>query len=683
MAIKNLEVLSPAGSMESLIAAVRSGADAVYLGSKEFSARRNAENFDNAALKEAVEYCHIRGVKVYLTLNTLVRQKEIDTAMATAENAYMAGIDGIILQDLGLARLIHSAMPSLELHASTQMSIHSPAALEILKGMGFSRVVAAREMSAEALSQFCAKAKELNMEVEVFVHGALCMSVSGQCLLSAVLGARSGNRGLCAGPCRLPFSADGGTGYDLSLKDLSLFKHIPELAKMGVTSLKIEGRMKRPEYVAAATAACRLKVDGKEVSDELEDALKGVFSRSGFTDGYFTHALGRQMFGIRTKDDVVESKDTFAALHQLYRNERPSVEIKVSGQFVKDEPAKVTVTCGDISATAIGDIPETAKSRPTTKEEIVASLSKLGSTPYFCNKIDIEADNDLFIRNSVLNQLRRDALENLDKLRSSVPEAVVQSVEDAMPTRNSAEKPIILARVADADHIPFADEADLIAYPIEQEIPTEANPKKLVAELPRWIESEAKIKDLLLSAKEKGVTAALCGNLSAVAIAKSFGFKIIGDIGLNLYNNHSLKAASALGCDSAILSAETTATEAKHTISPIPIGLFAYGRLPLMLLKNCPLKNGTGCSKCDKKGFITDRLGIQFPIRCRMGYSQLLNSAPTYLADKLEDLKKMDFLYLYFTTEENDEISRIIGEYRNGGNCPENFTRGLTYRPSL
>ena len=298
---KDAEILSPAGNFEMLTAAVRSGADAVYLGAKDFSARRNAQNFDLKELSEAIKYCHIRGVKVYLTLNIALKENELSDAFYLAQNAYNMGIDGIILSDLGLAKLLKTYIPDLPLHASTQTSVHSVSALEILKELGFCQVVVAREMSKQELEVFCKRAKELDIKVEVFVHGALCMSVSGQCLLSAFLGSRSGNRGLCAGPCRLPFEAKNGTGYDLSLKDLSLLEYLSELYDMGVRSFKIEGRMKRPEYVAAATSAAKFSLYNGYINKELDETLKNVFSRSGFTNGYYTDNLGRDMFGIRTK----------------------------------------------------------------------------------------------------------------------------------------------------------------------------------------------------------------------------------------------------------------------------------------------------------------------------------------------------------------------------------------------
>ena len=282
----NTEILAPVGGTESLIAAVRAGADAVYLGAEEFNARRNAQNFNDNDLKQAIEYCRLNSVKCYLTLNTLIKDTEMQNALQLVNRVWQYGIDAVIVQDIGLALEIHRLFPNLALHASTQMSVHSPSALLPLKQMGFKRVVVAREMSGAELKEFCKAAKALDIEVEVFVHGALCMCLSGQCYFSAYLGGRSANRGLCAGTCRLPFMAKGGTGYDLSLKDLSLIPYLGELEKMGVTSFKIEGRMKRPEYVATAVAAAKQMVQNGTVDDEIDRLLEKVFSRDGFTDGY-------------------------------------------------------------------------------------------------------------------------------------------------------------------------------------------------------------------------------------------------------------------------------------------------------------------------------------------------------------------------------------------------------------
>ena len=319
--MKKAEILAPAGNMDSLIAGVRCGADAVYLGGKELSARRNAANFTDEELEEAVRYCHARGVKVYLTLNTLASDSEMNIALGIIERACEINADALILQDLGIAKLAREAAPSMPLHASTQMSVHTLSGLFELAEMGFRRAVLARELSRSELLELAEKSP---IDLEVFVHGALCMSVSGQCYLSSVLGARSGNRGLCAQPCRLPFLAPGGVRHALSLKDLSLVESLTELEDLGITSFKIEGRMKRPEYVAAAVTACRASLDG-EYSGELMNQLQSVFSRSGFTNGYYFSKLGNDMFGIRSKEDVVSAKNVLSDLEKLYGKEKQIV----------------------------------------------------------------------------------------------------------------------------------------------------------------------------------------------------------------------------------------------------------------------------------------------------------------------------------------------------------------------
>ena len=418
--IKNAEILSPVGNNEMLIAAVRSGADAVYFGAKDFSARRNAENFGRFELNEAIKYCNIRGVKAYLTLNILIKDDEFSDAVALARDAYNFGIDGVIVQDLGLANVLHKLLPHLPLHASTQMSVHTPAALYILKKMGFKQVVAAREMSFDDLKQLCKTANELDMVVEVFVHGALCMSVSGQCLLSAYLGSRSGNRGLCAGPCRLPFKVQNGTGYDLSLKDLSLVEHIADLYNIGVRSFKIEGRMKRPEYVAAATKACKEALYNGVIDYELSKTLGNVFSRSGFTDGYLQNNLGRDMFGIRTKEDVVSADKAFPVLHEIYRNERQSVAVDLKFTAKAENEIELILTDGENTVLVKGLKPDFAQNKAADFKSVLKNLNKFGGTPYYLNNAEIVLDDGLFLRAGELNELRRTAVELLSESVANV-----------------------------------------------------------------------------------------------------------------------------------------------------------------------------------------------------------------------------------------------------------------------
>ncbi len=678
------EILSPVGNREMLEAAVRSGADAVYLGAKDFSARRNAENFTNEELKNAIEYCHIRGVRVYLTLNILIKDSEIESAFLLARDAYNIGIDGIIIQDLGLARILHEKIPQLPLHASTQLTVHSPSALIPLKELGFVQVVAAREMSKPELKALCEKADELGIIVEVFVHGALCMSMSGQCLLSAFLGSRSGNRGLCAGPCRLPFAAKGGTGYDLSLKDLSLLEHLNELKSIGVKSFKIEGRMKRPEYVAAATAACRQALHNGFVDPTLSETLKNVFSRQGFTDGYYKNRLGKEMFGIRTKEDVISANDAYPFLHELYRKERQSVNISIKAEILKDKPISLTLSDGENTVTAYGEAPQLAKNRAVTYEDCLKSLTKLGSTPYFDQGGGLRLDDGLFVSAGELNSLRRDAVEMLNKKRAEVKRTPSTAEYTPIHSQKQIKKPRLIARFESRDQIPDnLDGIYAVMLPLElnPDIALPENTVKIV-DIPRGILSEKAIAERLDLFKKSGFNIAACGNLGTLQIAKEMGFELIADTGLNISSKEALKTFKESGLKAAILSSELTVEEIGNIQSYIPTGFIAYGNIPLMLFKNCPIKNGISCKDCKKDGYLTDRLKVKFPVRCRMGYSELLNSLPLYLADRLDEFYT-DFAVLYFTKETKEKVNKIITAYKNGYAPTEKHTRGLYYRGTL
>ncbi len=675
------EVLAPVGNNEMLIAAVRSGADAVYFGAKDFSARRNAENFDNFGLQNTIEYCHIRGVKAYLTLNILIKDGEMAEAVELAKTAYNFGIDGVIVQDIGLAKVLHKLLPDLPLHASTQMSVHTPAALPILKQMGFTQVVVAREMSLEDLKQFCIEAEKYNITVEAFVHGALCMSVSGQCLMSAYLGSRSGNRGLCAGPCRLPFKVENGTGYDLSLKDLSHLDYVSELYKIGVRSFKIEGRMKRPEYVAPATKACKTALVTGQLSTDLAETLKNVFSRSGFTSGYLENKLGRDMFGIRTKDDVVSADKAFPVLHEIYRNELQSVKVDVLFKAQKGEEINLTLCDGQNTVSAVGDVPALAQNKAADNESVLKNLNKFGGTPYIAEKIDIVLDEGLFLPASAVNDLRRQAVEMLSLKRATVKHPLSDIVyTDEIVNINHNVTPNLYIRLENTDQTPTdLSGVSAVIVPLEKDFPLLNNVKNIV-EIPRGIISEKAIIERLNQYKQKGFDTALCGNLAAVSLAKNCGFSIMADTGLNVYNSNSLSALADLGINSAVLSNEMLLSDAVAVKSPIEKGIISYGKIPLMLFKNCPIKNGKNCNRCDQNNTITDRMGIQFPIRCRMGYSELLNSVPVWVLDKKQSMQNIDFEILYFTNEDKERVAEVITAAKTEKQPDCKHTRGLFFR---
>lgn len=697
----SVEVLSPAGSMESLIAAVRAGADAVYLGVGSFNARKNAKNFDDGMLADAVAYCHMCGVKVYLTLNTLASDSELSDALKTAQKACALGVDGVIIQDLGLAALLRAAAPRLALHASTQMSVHTPATLKLLKEMGFCRVVAAREMSRGELTLLCATAAELSMEVEVFVHGALCMCVSGQCYLSAMLGGRSGNRGLCAQPCRLPFSVEGGTGHDLSLKDLSLIDKIPELTRIGVASFKIEGRMKRPEYVAAATAACRYAADGLAVPQSLSQSLQNIFSRSGFTDGYYMNAAGVDMFGYRTKSDEIATVDTLGSLHSLYRDEVGRVPLTGAIKIESEKPAEFCIKDGVHSINVKGPVPEKAINKPVSLERVKEQLSKLGGTPYYMSGLECRINDGLTLPMSALNAMRREAAEQLTgkrKLTLPVPFIMpdIQGLRKSYSSENQADASIkeglnqqLIARFADTEQLSALSQGEYdhiaaISLPLECGFADIDYPDGLarIIDIPRGIFGKDDwVRGRLKKAKYAGFDTALCGNLSAVSLARECGLGIICDFGMNLYNSASVNVAKTMGVKAVILSPELTLNGGAAIDSGTTKGMVIYGRLPLMLTRNCPLKNGnTDCGSCGRNSSITDRKGITFPVLCRAGYAEILNSRPIWMADRMEELKKIDFCVLYFTNETGEECKRILTAYRSSATPNVEFTRGMMYR---
>ena len=726
------EILAPAGSMDSLVAAVRCGADAVYLGAGRFNARQNAKNFSlepssdhsTTSLGEAVEFCHARGTRVHLALNTLVREEEMREALYAAQMACEAGVDALILQDRGLARRIRTAAPHMALHASTQLSCHTPGGVAALRDAGFTRVVLAREMSREEIAA-CAG---LGAELEVFVHGALCMCVSGQCYLSAMLGGRSGNRGTCAQPCRLPFAADrhpGPNDFALSLKDLSLGQYVEDLARMGVTSLKIEGRMKRPEYVAAATAVLSALADGRQPDEQLQEDLRNVFSRSGFTDGYFTARRGKAMFGARTREDVTAAQPAvLSRLQRLYDRETPRIPVDLALSVVPGEPVTLSASDSDGNQVSVqGESPQVALHKALSPDRAASQLGKTGGTPFFPRKTECRIGDGVTLPAAELNALRREALDRLTTQRGRAKP--VEYRENQLPDRLSRQesplwktesRPKLLARAARASQVPALKEADVVFLPltVAAALPEVALPCWGV-EIPRGLfGQEDAVRRQLQQAARKNARYALCGNVGAIPLAREAGLLPVGGFGLNLTNGEALQAYAAEGLAGAMLSFELTFRQTGFLReSPIPTGLFAYGRQPLMLTRNCPRKTEIGCGGCSSAGEmpeishrpstgsatgpiggdpyqplppsgLLDRKGLCFPTACQGGCSELLNAMPLYLADQLDTLPPVDFLYLHFTTESPAETASLLQQYRHGAaRPPQQITRGLYKRGVL
>lgn len=681
---KHAEILAPAGGEAQLRAAVLCGADAVYLGLRGFNARAGAENFDENTLPQTVGWCHARGVRVYITLNTLVTDRELPQWLHSLDAVAAAGVDGVLVQDLGLAKIIRQRYPTLPLHASTQMTIHNLAGARLLEEMGFAQVVLARELSKEEIAAICAGT---SLRCEVFVHGALCMSVSGQCYLSSVLGERSGNRGRCAQPCRLDFKSHG-RGYALSLKDLTLTDRLRELEALGVASFKIEGRLKRPEYVAAAVTACRQSLAG-EVPD-LE-TLQSVFSRSGFTDGYYTARRDLTMFGTRTREDAAAAAAVQGKLSALTRNEVGRLPVDMVLTMAPGEPATLAVTDGTHRVEVAGEVPQTALTRPTDEELAHRALEKCGGTPFYLQNLTCHIGEGLMLPLSVLNRLRAAALTALAEARSVVvpyPQAPAAAGEPAGRARPTGA-PRLGCRLAAAAQLTPAIRrgAGRLSLPLHElaERPEllETGAERWVAELPAFCapQQEEAVMRALRKLKEQGLTAALCGNLGSLLMAREAGLRIIGDYGLNIINSPAAQQAAALGCDEITLSFECERNAARNIDSPIPIGVIAYGRLPLMLLRNCPGKTAAGCGDCRGINHITDRRGEDFPLQCQnRQYTHLLNPRPLFLSDRLPEWDFCDFLTLRFTTETPAECDAILEMYQTGAAPAGSFTRGLYYR---
>ncbi len=667
------ELLAPAGSMESIYAAVRCGADAVYVGGARFSARANATNFTDEELLQAVEYCHLHGVKVYRAMNTVVFAEEMADFLAAAKRSAEIGVDGLIVQDIGAARLIREMLPDMKLNASTQMTIHTPEGARIAKEMGFSRVVAARELSLEQLKEMT----DTGIEIEAFVHGALCMSVSGQCFMSAMIGSRSANRGMCAQACRLPFSATCvKERYDLSLKDLCGIPQIDRLSEIGIASLKIEGRMKRAEYVAAAVTACRAALDGRE--PDL-DTLKAVFSRSGFTDGYLTGNLGTEMFGYRRKEDVVSAEGVFPELREKYRKETKAASADFAAYIKNGEPSRLEMTCDGITVTVEGAVPEVAKNRPADRDYIARQLDKLGDTIYTIGNIDARIDEGLILPASAINALRREAVEKMDKARIKAAKPQQRYNEVDLDFRRENRYPAkIRVKISSAKQLAGAAEADEIVIPLKLCGKVQAA-ENIIVELPRFVDDEGKLKKQLEAVKQNGFTHILCTNLAHVQLGKAFRVTLHGGFGLNIVSPYSVETAKQLGLTDVTASFEMKASQLPKICGNIPVGVIGYGYLPVMLTKNCPVKQAVGgCKNCT--GRLTDRTGREFKVKCDGVSCEILNSDLLMMSDRMDEICA-DFVELDFTDETAAEIKRVIDCYREGRKLADSgFTRGLYYR---
>ena len=588
------ELLAPAGSLEALKAAIAGGADAVYFGGGDFNARINAKNFSNEELKEAIDLLHSCGRKAYITLNTLVHGREMEDYLRFAEFVYTAGADALIVADLGGAAAIHRHLPNLELHASTQMSGHNLAEAELLARHGFSRMVCARELPKDDIEYLV---KNSPIEIEAFTHGALCVCHSGQCLFSSIVGGRSGNRGECAQPCRLPYRDEqGNESYPLSLKDLSLTNHITDLIESGVHSLKIEGRMKSPEYVFGVVRAFRTLLDEERNATPAEIAkLAKIFSRGGFTDGYFTRQINSKMLGVRSDEQKQFSKVALTSSEKIDEITPQKIKISVFAEVCAEKPISLRLDCGEISVTAYGQMPDKAINAPLSAENIKKNLTKLGATSFELEDYTAITDDDIIVPVSALNVLRREACEMLETALST-GKATREGFEKYVPVASqSAKKEQRTARFYSAEQItPLCREYfDTIYLPL-QSFNGECEGVILP---PVILDSElARVEKMLISARENGAKYALVGNLGALELAKKHGFEIHGDFRFNVYNNESALELEKLGVRSILLSPELTVPQMRDVKGDT--ASIVYGRLPLMLLEKCVSKDISTCERC-------------------------------------------------------------------------------------
>ena len=677
------EILAPVGAQEQLKAAVRSGANAVYLGVDNFNARRNANNFTTEDLKGAVKYCRLRDVKVFVTLNTLIFDKEIEELYETIKAIAKSGADAVIVQDFATVKAVKEICPDMPLHASTQMAVHNVAGAKALEEMGFSRIVLARELS---LNEMKIIREAVNAELEVFVHGAHCMSTSGNCYLSAMLGERSGNRGLCAQGCRLNWTNTHGREYALSLKDMSYLDNIKDLMEIGIDSFKIEGRMKRPEYVAAAVSSLK-KAMNNEFYDKL--TLRSVFSRSGFTDGYLTGKRNVDMFGYRVKEDVTSATVVLKELENTYKNEtRPN---KASAKLIlrNNEPATLFFSSKDTSVKVQGEIPQEPRTAPLSEEIALRNLSKLGDTSFYLDSMGFENKDALTLPASAINALRRDAANLLEEELSKKEYTINDVTPDIPYIKPDFSKPTTRIRLESFSQYSEAfEKADLVILPLHEVFnkleEIECLPVKIAVELPQLIypKDENDILKKLTAIKRTGIVRGVTGNIGGIAILKKAGFKICGSHGLNITNSLAAKSYKEIGLEDMTLSFEISEKAIKNINADTPKGIYIYGYLPIMLLRNCPQKSIDGCLKCNGKSVLTDRKGIEFPLLCQSKkYSVLHNSVPLYIGDK--NLSSLDFVTFYFTIEDKKECEKIYHAYLNGKAPDGKKTNGLYNRELL
>ena len=690
-----IELLSPAGSPEAVIAAVQNGADAVYLGLGGFNARRGAKNFTDEEFEKAVRYCHVRGCKVHVALNTLVDDRELESALTTAKLASDVGADALIVQDLGLVKAIRHSLPDIPIHASTQMSIHNLAGVEAAAELGVTRAVLARELSFEQIKFIT---KNASIETEIFVHGALCFCHSGQCYMSALIGRRSGNRGMCAQPCRMQYSLGGRMDdYPLSLKDNCLVQYLDEIEQAGVACLKIEGRMKRPEYTAIVTGIYSKALrEHRQPTPEEMAALEKAFSRSGFTQGYF-NGDKKNMFGTRSEPDK-DSEKLFTIARKGYSDgELRRVPVHFYTVAEKGQPIKAIAFDDDgHRAVTTGPVPERAKGQGITEAYLTEQMFKTGGTPYNVVENKAVTDAGLYLPASAINELRRKLISSLSAEREKSPARRTLPMPSKPVGMPSVTDPVMIFQVLTAEQLSpelAALKPNYIYVPLvlmeehfDKLAPFVENGTVPVAVLPRVItDNDVKgVYDALVRLFDRGVNEALVGNLGHAMLARKAGMKLRGDFGLNVFNSLTLETVAQAGFISATASFEMRLAQIKDLAKTVNTEIICYGRLPLMVSDQCVIRHSAGRCACQTPGELSDRMGSVFPVVREYGCRNVIyNAHKLYLADKKQDMYSAGLwgLRMLFTTESARECVEVAKGYLGLSDYKPNvLTRGLYYR---
>lgn len=690
--MKKVELLAPAGNYEALLGAVNAGADAVYLGGEQYGARAYADNFSRDEIISGIRLAHIYHKKIYLTINTLVKERELEGLYDFLLPLYEAGLDGVIIQDLGVLAYVKRYFPGLELHASTQMTLTGCEGVSLLKEYGVSRVVPARELSLEEIK----KLKQTGTEVEIFIHGAMCYCYSGQCLFSSILGGRSGNRGRCAQPCRLPYEINGGKEcFPLSMRDMCTIDLLPELIKSGVDSFKIEGRMKKPSYVAGVTAIYRKYIDqyyeqgGIHVSAKDRQLLSSLYIRSRIGDGYFHRHNGRELLTLNSPAYSETAPGILAEIADRYVHALEKVPVDAQVELCSGKPARLCLRAKEAVITCEGEIVQEAQRQPLQKEKIEQQIRKSGASLLRIQEIELKTQGQVFLPIGAINDLRRKAVFAMeDKLiaaarREAVPyDSYVQPQRQRLQKRSAGEsrqKPLE-ACISTWDQFDQVVDRGLYRIYLDSRLLSEKEmlQKKLsykkgstqIYGSTPYIVREKDYKtlfDMRDSYKEQLIQGILIRNLESLAILQDDIAKkdLELDHGIYVWNHAALDLLSGRAsgiCLPVELNKgewEELITYGKHKMR---LSAVVYGRLPMMITANCLKKTSDGC--CEKSGtvMLKDRYGKEFPVYhdCRHCYNIVYNSVPLSLHRAFsEELQETLHCRLDFTVETAQECRKV------------------------